>query len=44
MKNLDLQIEMTRNQNECRRRILVGDIEIDILIHIANPNLLGLRL
>ena len=39
MKSLNLQIEMVENINEWRK-----SIETDIMVHVANPNLLGLRL
>lgn len=46
MKDLDLQIKMVKYQNEWRK-IYVDDhwkLGIDILVHVADSNILGSRL
>ena len=43
MKHIDLQIKVVENRNEWRRFMWMT-IVIDIFVHVANPNFLGLRL
>ena len=44
MKNLDLQIEMIENLMYGEEKFMWTTIEFHILIHVVNPNLLGLRI
>ena len=44
MKDLDLQIELEKNQNEQRRKIHTDNHWNWLLVHEANPNHLGLKL